>query len=76
MVVNVTNSPVSTRKIPPEYYAEFLGGKAMGGRLALEDKLHEIEPLSAGNELYFMVGPVKDTLIPGASKAVIVPVRP
>lgn len=72
LVVDLSQQKTYPHVLSPEYYKKYLGGKALGGRLALENELYQVDPLSEENQLFLMVGPLTGTLAPGATKTIIV----
>ena len=66
--VNLSERAVSTFELPPAYCRQYVGGKGLGGRLLLDHRLHEREPLAPDNELIMLVGPLTGSLAPGVGK--------
>lgn len=70
LTINLTDKTTSERFLQEEYYKKYLGGKALGTRLLLDDKLYSVDPLSSENKIFFLCGPLSGTMVPGSGKIV------
>lgn len=68
--VNLSAGTYEEFSLPLDYYKLYLGGKALGTRLMLDDKIYDVDPLSPENKVYFLNGPISGTMVPGAGKIV------
>lgn len=57
---------------PPSWRRQYIGGRGLGARLMLESAASSFSPLQPANPLYFLTGPITGTLLPGASKFVVI----
>lgn len=65
--VNLTEGTVETEEVSKEYRDRFISGKGLAAALLLEETDAGVDPLSPGNNLYFMFGPLSG-LAPGTSR--------
>ncbi|MCB2190453.1 MAG: aldehyde ferredoxin oxidoreductase family protein [Deltaproteobacteria bacterium] len=61
---------------PPSWQDQYMGGRGLGARLMLDSAASDVSPLEPANLLYFLTGPITGTLLPGASKFVVVTKSP
>lgn len=66
--VNLTDSSISIVTPSPERYEKYLGGRGLGGSFLWEEVGPDVEPLSPGNKLIFMTGPVTGTRVPTSGR--------
>lgn len=68
LVIDLTGSNISEKKIGPEVQAKYIGGKGLGSYLMLKMIQPGINPLSPQNKLIFATGPATDTPLPPAGR--------
>ncbi len=75
--IDLSKRITKKRKIPPEDYRNFIGGRGLGIKI-LWDQLKKpgIDPLSPENPLLFLPGPFSGFPIPSASRTCIVTKSP
>ncbi|MHB9094436.1 MAG: aldehyde ferredoxin oxidoreductase family protein, partial [Eubacteriales bacterium] len=66
--VNLTNQKVSIEYPEPDRYHKFLGGRGLGCDLLWREVSPETDPLSPGNKLIFMTGPLTGTKVPTSGR--------
>jgi aldehyde:ferredoxin oxidoreductase len=66
--VNVTRKAFDLQTIPDQVTRQFLGGKGLATYLLLRHNPAGVDPLSAGNNLIFALGPVNGTGIWGSCR--------
>ncbi|MFQ6078927.1 MAG: aldehyde ferredoxin oxidoreductase family protein, partial [Thermodesulfobacteriota bacterium] len=62
--------------IPDEMREKYLGGRGLGARLLFDMLPANTDPLSPGNVLMFLTGPLTGSLVPGSSKFVVITKSP
>jgi aldehyde:ferredoxin oxidoreductase len=68
LIVDLTHRSSRVEPLSDAVLAASLGGKGLGTRLLLEHSLAGADPLSPGNPLVFVTGPITDTRIPGSCR--------
>ena len=71
LVVNLTDSRITTLPVDPEVARRFMGGSGYASRLLYDLLDSKADPLSAGNNLFFMTGPLTGTQAPCTGRHVI-----
>lgn len=74
--VDLTSGVTRDHDLPEEIYRKYLGGRGLGARLLFDKLPAKIDPLSPGNLLLFLTGPLTGTKVPGSSKFVVVTKSP
>lgn len=62
MRVNLSNGQITTEKLNPEDYRDYIGARGLGTRVYTREVDPKVEPLSAENKVVFMTGPLTGTL--------------
>lgn len=66
--VNLTTGQASFEAVPEPLWTRYLGGRGMGAYYLWHEVPSEVDPLSPGNKLIFMAGPMLGSLAPGSNK--------
>jgi len=74
--IDLTQGETKNLSIPDEMFEKYLGGRGLGARLLFDMLPAKTDPLSPGNILIFLTGPLTGTLVPGSSKFVVVTKSP
>lgn len=74
--VDLSRRKVSTEGLPAQWIRKYLGGRGLGARYYYEEIGPEVDPLSPGNKLIFMTGPMTGAPAFGSTKAYIVTKSP
>jgi aldehyde:ferredoxin oxidoreductase len=71
LVVDLAIGKVTTLETPSTITTMFLGGSGFASRFLYEHLDHGVDPLSSGNILLFMTGPLTGTLAPCTGRHVV-----
>lgn len=74
--IDLTQGKTETLPIPDAMFEKYLGGRGLGARLLFDLLPANTDPLSPGNVLIFLTGPLTGNLAPGSSKFVVVTKSP
>lgn len=74
--IDLTQAKAKDLSIPNEMFEKYVGGRGLGARLLFDMLPAKTDPLSPGNVLLFLTGPLTGTLVPGSSKFVVVTKSP
>ncbi|PKM82616.1 MAG: aldehyde ferredoxin oxidoreductase [Firmicutes bacterium HGW-Firmicutes-14] len=66
--INLTDQNISTEHPDHDRYREFLGGRGLGCRFLWDEVGPGTDPLSPGNKLIFMTGPITGTRVPASGR--------
>ena len=66
--IDLTSRSVTEETIAPELLHDYIGGKGIGAHYLLEEVGPEVEPLSPGNKLIFVTGPISGTTMFGGNR--------
>jgi aldehyde:ferredoxin oxidoreductase len=66
--INLSTKEISTEKIKPELWENYLGGRGLGAFFLTKEVSPQTEALSPENKLIFMNGALAGTSIPGNNK--------
>ena len=66
--INLTSGKSNVEDIPLQILKKYTGGRGLGAYYLSKEVKPNIDPLSEGNKLIFMNGPLSGTLIPGNNK--------
>ncbi len=66
--VDLSSGEIADWEIDEELYRDFLGGSGLAAWLFFRLKGYEEDPLSPGNPLFFLGGPLSGTSLPGCSR--------
>lgn len=72
----MTGGKTEDLPISDEMFEKYVGGRGLGARLLFDMLPAKTNPLSPGNVLLFLTGPLTGTLVPGSSKFVVVTKAP
>jgi aldehyde:ferredoxin oxidoreductase len=74
--VDLTSGVTKDHELSEDSFRKYLGGRGLGARLLLDMLPAKTDPLSPGNLLFFLTGPLTGTKVPGSSKFVVVTKSP
>lgn len=74
--IDLSSNSISFKKIDDCFYRTYLGGKGLGIVLLLNNLSPSTDPLSEGNKLIFLTGPLTASGFPCASRGVMVTKSP
>ncbi len=66
--VDLTSRTSRQETLPPELLRDYVGGKGVGTHLLLQEIAPEVDPLSPGNKLIFVIGPMAGTSMLGGNR--------
>jgi len=66
--INLSTKEISTEKIKPELWENYLGGRGLGAYFLTKEVPPQTEALSSANKLIFLNGALAGTSIPGNNK--------
>ena len=66
--IDLTTRTTSEETVPPELIKELIGAKGIGTHYLCEEVAPEVDPLSPGNKLIFVVGPMGGTTMLGSNR--------
>ena len=66
--IDLTTRTTSEETVPPELIKELIGAKGIGTHYLIEEVAPEVDPLSPGNKLIFVVGPMGGTTMLGSNR--------
>src|SRR5664280_872703 len=66
--IDLTTRTTSEETVPPELIKELIGAKGIGTHYLCEEVGPEVDPLSPGNKLIFVVGPMGGTTMLGSNR--------
>lgn len=76
LLVDLTNNTFEISSTKQDILEEYIGGKALGLKLMLDDKLISQDPFSPENPLIFATGPITGTLVQTSARSVVVTKSP
>ena len=68
IAIDLAQGAVDIKSIAPEDFKTYVGGSALAAKMFLDNHGHQADPLSPGNYLYLMTGPLVGTSFPGSSR--------
>ncbi|MGD0154080.1 MAG: aldehyde ferredoxin oxidoreductase family protein [Thermacetogeniaceae bacterium] len=74
--VNLTTGEIKKETLDPVEAKKYIGARGLGTRLWLKDCDHLVEPLSEGNNILFVTGPLTGTLATNAGRYNVVTKAP
>ncbi len=74
--INLNNKTYSTEPLNMEWAEKYIGGKGLGIKYIYEELAPGLDPLSSGNKLMFMTGPLTGTSVPCSGKLAIISKSP
>lgn len=74
--VDLSSKTFSIEEIDRKVLYNFIGGRGLGAYLLSNEVSPSVDPLSEGNKLYFMTGPLTGTAFPGAGRIAVVSKSP
>lgn len=74
--VDLTKSKITVEDTDPKIAMDFLGARGMGAKYLYDEIEHKVEPLSAGNKLLMVTGPLTGTGAPAANRYMVVTKAP
>jgi aldehyde:ferredoxin oxidoreductase len=66
--VDLTARTTTEETLPTELVRRYIGTKGIGSHLLLEEVGPDVDPLSAGNKLFFSCGPLSGSAMPGTNR--------
>ena len=66
--IDLTTRTTSEETVPPQLIKELIGAKGIGTHYLCEEVGPEVDPLSPGNKLIFVVGPMGGTTMLGSNR--------
>ncbi len=66
--VNLTTGTVTREPLPEEVAHKFVGGRGLNGKYLYDEVRPGTDPLGPDNKIFFGVGPVCGTLVPGSQR--------
>ena len=66
--VNVTDHSFRIEEISPVLMQRYIGGKGIGSHFLIDEVNPKVDPLSDGNKLIFVVGPLTGTTFPTSNR--------
>ncbi|GAF92224.1 unnamed protein product, partial [marine sediment metagenome] len=66
--VNLTNGTVKSSTVDKGTLRKFIGGSGLAAKLFFDRVPPDVDPLSGGNVLFVMTGPVSGTNLPGGAR--------
>jgi aldehyde:ferredoxin oxidoreductase len=74
--IDLSTGKTENITISDEMLEKYLGGRGLGARLLFDTVPANADPLSPGNVLIFLTGPLTGTMVPGSSKFVVITKSP
>ncbi|EHM10453.1 aldehyde:ferredoxin oxidoreductase [Thermanaerovibrio velox DSM 12556] len=74
--INLSNHTFSAEPLKEEWARDYLGGRGLGTRYYFEEVGPSVDPLSEGNNIYFVTGPLTGTLAASAGRFNVVAKSP
>jgi aldehyde:ferredoxin oxidoreductase len=76
LIVDLTNKTISQRDLNVDWAEKYIGGKGLGFRYLFSEISPNVDPLSPENVMMLFTGPLAGTLVPTASKMVLITKSP
>ena len=70
--VNLTKGEIATETINQKYLRDYIGGRGLGTKMYYEEVGPNVDPLSPGNNMYFMSGALTATGAPSSGRFMVI----